>query len=376
LCLAIPYLAIGVSKFEHSLGDYLTKIAPGEVQTFLCAQVLDTLSQLDVADIDNRRLVVQMWETLPQPGQLTTDILQTLAEAAYGIWPEWYNQDELFLDKDGAAAETTLLNQFKCLDLKRDSQDICLPWLKQAVRACQTHKAPILPEFSRALQLSQLLLAIEPNHVIIVIVVADPTPANHQLLGLARTVQWLADKTLTPIALMLSDQLAGMPELDSVIYGAVSLPATTVDAPSPTGKVDDGAQEEAKHILVPVRGRPHPFSPGEKLLAERLTKDADLGPLFQFNRTVRTVYNSAYLVDLLWADGRVVVEVDGYRYHSNRFAFSRDRQRDYELLISGYVVLRLPHDEVVNDVEITVEKIRDVVRFRRHPSRPTSEVLQ
>jgi len=366
-----------VPEFEHSLDNYFTKISPGEVKTFLCAQVLDTLSQIEFAGVGDHRLVVQVWDRLPRQECLITDILQTLAEAAYGLWPAWYSQEAPFLDQDDViTAETTLLNQFKCLDLNRESQAICLPWLKQSVRACQTLRVPILPEFSRALQLSQLLLAIEPNHVIIAVVVADPDPAKHQLLSLSRSVQWLADKTQAPVALMLPEQLARVPELDSVLYGTVSLPAaTSAAAQSPAGTVEGGAKEEAKHILVPVCGRPHPFSPGEKLLAERLAGDAELGSLFQFNRTVRTVYHSAYLVDLLWADGRVVIEVDGYRYHSNTFAFSRDRHRDYELLISGYVVLRLPHDEVVSDIELTVEKIRNVVQFRRHQTRPISEVF-
>jgi very-short-patch-repair endonuclease len=365
-----------VSKSKHSLDNYLTKISPGEVKTFLCSHVLDTLSQLEFAGVDNHRLVVQLWETLPQPDQLITDILQTLAEAAYGVWPAWYSREESFLGEDEVTAEVTLLNQFRCLDLKRESQDICLPWLKQAVRACQKRKAPILPEFSRALQLSQLLLAIEPNDVTILVVVADLAPEKHQLLGLAKSVQWLADKTQTPIALMIPEQFTHAPELDSVLYKTVSLSnATSIAAAESTATTKGAAIEEAKHILVPVCGRPHPFSPGEKLLAKRLAADFELGPLFQFNRTVRTINNSAYLVDLLWADGQVVIEVDGYRYHSNTFAFSRDRHRDYELLISGYVVLRLPHDEVVNDVEIAVEKIRNVVQCRlQNPL--NSEVLQ
>jgi very-short-patch-repair endonuclease len=61
----------------------------------------------------------------------------------------------------------------------------------------------------------------------------------------------------------------------------------------------------------------------------------------------------------------VIVEVDGYEHHSNRFAFSNDRRRDYELTVSDYLVLRLPHDEVIQDVGIAIEKIRDLVQFRR-----------
>jgi very-short-patch-repair endonuclease len=81
-----------------------------------------------------------------------------------------------------------------------------------------------------------------------------------------------------------------------------------------------------------------------------------------------------YLVDMLWPEGKVVIEVDGYRYHGNRFAFSEDRHRDYELLLSGYLVLRLPHDEVIADVAIALEKIRDVVRFRRKEQPNRGEV--
>lgn len=366
-----------MSQFEHDLDNYLGEISPGEVKTFLCAQVLDTLHQIEFENVGDRRFVVQVWDKLPSQNRLIADILQTLAEAAYGIWPAWYERDEPFLDnEDEVTAETALLNQFKCLDLKRESQEICLPWLKQAVRACQMHRIPILSEFSRALQLSQLLLAIEPNNITFLVVVADPNPAQHQLLGLAKSVQWLADKTQIPVALMLSEQLATVPELDSVLYEAISQPVNIAvkAAELPTSTVGGIAREESKHTLVPVLGRPHPFSPGEKLLAERLARDPELGLLFQFNRTVHTVHHKDYRVDLLWGNGQVVIEVDGYRYHGNTFAFSRDRCRDYELLISGYVVLRLPHDEVVNDVEIAVEKIRNVVQFRCQ-NRSKSEVF-
>lgn len=368
---------MNLHDIKPRLVDCLPQIPPGEVKAFLCDQVLETLGQLELVDVGDRRLVVQAWDKLPQQNHLIADILQTLAEVAYSIWPAWYGRSTSFLNEEILTAETVLLNHFKCLDWKRSSQDISLPWLKQAVIACQTNQLPTLPEFSRVLQLTQLLLAIEPNRLIIVIALSDPSPASYQLLGLARAVQWLADKAEAPIALMLPQQLAVLPELDSVLYGAISLPTVTATmAAGATATTAKGAaSEESKHVLVPVRGRPHPFSPGEKLLAQRLAKDQELGALFQFNQTVRTIKRSAYLVDLLWADGRVVVEVDGYHYHSNAFAFSCDRNRDYELLISGYLVLRLPHNEVVSDIEITLEKIRDVVRFRRQ-SRPASEVFQ
>jgi very-short-patch-repair endonuclease len=48
-----------------------------------------------------------------------------------------------------------------------------------------------------------------------------------------------------------------------------------------------------------------------------------------------------YTVDFLWTDRRLVVELDGYRFHGHRLAFERDRSRDAELQLLGYAVLRL-----------------------------------
>ena len=70
-------------------------------------------------------------------------------------------------------------------------------------------------------------------------------------------------------------------------------------------------------------------------------------------------------VDLLWEPGKLVVEVDGFARHGNRFAFVQDRHRDYELILSGFTVLRLTNDEIDEDLEKAIEKIRDVVTFCR-----------
>ena len=102
-----------------------------------------------------------------------------------------------------------------------------------------------------------------------------------------------------------------------------------------------------------------------QMLAEALQRDQTLAGLFRFNEWVESSLGSRYLVDLLWPEGRVVVEVDGYFWHSDEATFARDRRRDYELLITGYVPLRIPHQEIVNDLASSVTRIRRVVEFRR-----------
>jgi very-short-patch-repair endonuclease len=96
-----------------------------------------------------------------------------------------------------------------------------------------------------------------------------------------------------------------------------------------------------------------------------LGSDAELASLFRFNWFVETVRGSRPKVDWVWMDGRLVVELDGYPDHATRRAFIGDRQRDYELLLSGFTVLRLANDEIAQDCGRAIEKIRDLVRFRR-----------
>jgi very-short-patch-repair endonuclease len=46
-------------------------------------------------------------------------------------------------------------------------------------------------------------------------------------------------------------------------------------------------------------------------------------------------------VDFLWPTERLIVEVDGYRYHAHRAAFERDRLRDARLVTAGFRVIRI-----------------------------------
>jgi very-short-patch-repair endonuclease len=51
-------------------------------------------------------------------------------------------------------------------------------------------------------------------------------------------------------------------------------------------------------------------------------------------------------VDFLFAAQRLVVEVDGYRFHRTRRAFERDRERDAILARAGYRTLRFTYRQV------------------------------
>ncbi|MDR1081926.1 MAG: DUF559 domain-containing protein [Deltaproteobacteria bacterium] len=112
-----------------------------------------------------------------------------------------------------------------------------------------------------------------------------------------------------------------------------------------------------------IEGRPNPLSPGESVLAESMSQFPDLDGLFAFNVPIVTSGGGRFIVDLLWEDGRLVVEIDGYSHHSSRQAFAADRERDFQLMVSGYRVMRIPHVEAFWSAQDAVEKIRKAVEY-------------
>ena len=53
-----------------------------------------------------------------------------------------------------------------------------------------------------------------------------------------------------------------------------------------------------------------------------------------------------YEVDFLWRAECLIVELDGYAYHSDRASFVRDRAKDRHLTARGFTVLRFADSEI------------------------------
>ena len=68
-------------------------------------------------------------------------------------------------------------------------------------------------------------------------------------------------------------------------------------------------------------------------------------------------------VDLL-VEERVVPELDGFTYHSDREQFRKDRFRDRELTKLGYIVLRFAYSEVMGHDELITSEVRAVLAGR------------
>jgi very-short-patch-repair endonuclease len=62
-------------------------------------------------------------------------------------------------------------------------------------------------------------------------------------------------------------------------------------------------------------------------------------------------------VDFLWPEHKLIVEVDGYAFHSHRRAFERDRRRDAAHVSAGYVVIRITWRQLKEEPLVVVATI-------------------
>lgn len=109
---------------------------------------------------------------------------------------------------------------------------------------------------------------------------------------------------------------------------------------------------------------PHPGAPRIRLLLRatgvsftRSGAEVRLLEIVRLGRLPRPRVNTTllgYEVDFLWMDQRLVVEVDGFAYHSSERAFARDRRRDAELTTAGFNVVRFTWDDLSRHPEATL----------------------
>lgn len=335
-------------------------LAPRSVRCVFCSAPPETINDLLVWGAtrpDGERVAVcEVNISRPVP-EVIKGLVCSLATIALTVWPDWYGATELFVRGDERSLQT-VLDRLASADAAARQRSVLRSWVVRAAPLCRARAVPVVPGFSPTIQLQQLALAIADRDLTLVVRASPNAPESAALFGLARTLEWASRHLSARVVAVLPIGWAGRPELDGISWGG-----RTVDEPRADRSAADAAPEEPL-VVSPIRGRPHPNSPGEQRMAARLGRDPLLGPLFEYNTPVTTVRGSRYLVDLVWFGGKIVVEIDSYCGHSSRNDFASDRHRDYELQLSGFLVLRLTHDSVMADVELAIDKIRDLVGLR------------
>ena len=320
---------------------------------------------------EQHRLVLVPLKQIPRIENLISTVMGCLAEAALALWPCWYGVENI-----AEQPPSSLM-----LDSKKGS--VQRHWFEAAKHYSALGKIPLIKSIPNTVQVEQLALAIALKELVVVISTSSENSPDERLLGIAQTANWLAREAQVRVAVLLPESAQQRAALDSILFNALHLDVVLPDNYAVANKSKDGIDvpigggktpqehrskkhpipDEEHYRILPIIGHPHPFSPGEQALATAIRADSELAPLFGFNLYVDSTKGSHFLVDLLWRDGRMVIEVDGYRFHSNRASFASDRQRDFELLISHYRVVRITHDEAVTGTATAIAKIREVVHF-------------
>lgn len=73
------------------------------------------------------------------------------------------------------------------------------------------------------------------------------------------------------------------------------------------------------------------------------------------------------LVDFVWPQAKVIVEVDGYQWHKTRTTFENDHRRDAKLTAAGYLVLRFTARQITDNPAVVARQIAAVLRRATAP---------
>jgi len=284
-------------------------------------------------------------------GEIRVRLVEALAEGALARWPFWYGRTFTAT----GSHDDLLARPAEIAAVVATEAGVLSRWLEDASSRARAGGRPLVADVHIGVQARQLALALDREELRVA--VAAPWEDGAQLDGVARATEWLAAETGARVIAVLLESVADHPAIDRISYQGGVLRVATSD---PSG----APAEPVALVVQPVLGRPHPLSRVEQQLARVLAAAADLRPLFEFNQRIETARGAHAIVDLVWRQGRVIVELDGWDTHGNRYAFASDRQRDYELMISGYLVLRLTNEEILDDTAKAIDKIRDLIRFR------------
>jgi very-short-patch-repair endonuclease len=132
----------------------------------------------------------------------------------------------------------------------------------------------------------------------------------------------------------------------------------------------------ARSVPSDAEGADRARSATEAFLYRRLDTLAQTTGRFRLNVSLPIPFDGSgqLEVDLLCADSRVAVELDGAQHLADPIAYRRDRRKDQLLQESGYLVLRFLAEDVGRELDAVLNAILRAVSHRE--AVPTTSPLQ
>lgn len=201
-----------------------------------------------------------------------------------------------------------------------------------------------------------------------------------------------ADLNVPMLARMFNRRCGGYEAVGyTVVLPASAIPGWPADVPLPADPpwkrdyaasvrrlVRDGVDaplanlfvDAARPIAPEAEGASRARSATEAFLYRRLETLQETRGRFQLNVDLPIAFDGwgRMEVDLLCADSRVAVELDGAQHLADAVAYRRDRRKDQLLQENGYLVLRFLAEDVARELDSVLDAIlRSLSRRRKTP---------
>ena len=198
-----------------------------------------------------------------------------------------------------------------------------------------------------------------------------------------------ADLNVPMLARMFDRRCRGYEAVGySILLPASAVPGWPADVPLPVDPqwkndyaasvrrlVRDGVDSQLANLFVHVARTVSPEADGvqrarsatEAFLYRRLKTLPETTGLFRLNAELPIPFDGwgQMEVDLLCAEGRVAVELDGSQHLANADAYRRDRRKDLLLQENGYFVLRFLAEDVGKHLETVLDTILRTLSHRQ-----------
>ncbi|HEX2058988.1 MAG TPA: DUF559 domain-containing protein [Actinomycetota bacterium] len=182
----------------------------------------------------------------------------------------------------------------------------------------------------------------------------DPRDVGH-VAGIPATT---AARTLSDVAGIVSGE-----RFDAAFHYCLHERLATLEALHELAERRSGpgfsGATQFQDALDSYRTGPAAASPLEARLARRLRRSSL--PRSVRQHPVQVDGRRRYL-DFAWPDHMVAVEVDGFRWHSSRIAWRRDRHRLASLRRAGWTIVQVSQEDVDAGFAALVAELRNLLR--------------
>ena len=201
-----------------------------------------------------------------------------------------------------------------------------------------------------------------------------------------------ADLNVPMLARMFDRRCRGYEAVGyTILLPASAVPGWPADVPLPVDPqwkndyaasvrrlIRDGVDKPLANLFVHVARTVTPDSEGierarsatEAFLYRRLETLPETAGRFRLNAALPIPFDGwgQMEVDLLCADARVAIEIDGSQHLANVEAYRRDRRKDQLLQENGYFVLRFLAEDVGKNLDLVLDAILRTLSHRRQHS--------